>query len=138
MAGQAIDSAETQKAPRESSPKGIGLAERRQRSLSAFICYARGSDSDFRNRLSEALRARGIEPKGDWLLTPGRSYKDQLATQIRESDVFIAIISRLSVASPECHDEINQASLQKKKLLPVEIQDGFDKAALHEALRLPQ
>jgi hypothetical protein len=29
-------------------------------------------------------------------------------------------------------------NLQKKRLLPVQIQDGFDKAALHEALRLPQ
>jgi hypothetical protein len=51
----------------------------------------------------------GIEPKGDWVLTPGPSYKDQLAALIRESDVFIAVISRLSVASPECHDEIDQA-----------------------------
>jgi TIR domain len=54
---------------------------------------------------------------------------------IRESDVFIAVISRLSVASPECHDEIDQANLQKKKLLPVQVQDGFNKTALHEALR---
>jgi TIR domain len=67
-----------------------------------------------------------------------RSYKDQLATLIRESDVFIAVISRLSVASPEVREEIDQANIQKKKLLPVLAQDGFDKAALHEALRLPQ
>jgi WD40 repeat protein len=138
MAGQAIDSVEAQKAPGESSPGSAGLDQRRQRSLSAFICYARESDTEFRNRLGEALRTRGIEPKGDWLLTPGPSYRDQLTTLIRDSDVFIAVISRLSIASPEVRSEIEQANLQKKRLLPVQIQDGFDKAALHEALRLPQ
>jgi hypothetical protein len=117
---------------------GVGLAERRHRSLSAFICYARESDTEFRSRLSDELSAGGIEPKGDWLLTPGPSYKDQLAALIRESDVFIAVISRLSVASPECLNEIDEANLQKKKILPVQVQDGFNKAALHEALRLPQ
>jgi len=71
---------------------GVGLAERRHRSLSAFICYARESDTEFRSRLSDELSAGGIEPKGDWLLTPGPSYKDQLAALIRESDVFIAVI----------------------------------------------
>jgi hypothetical protein len=138
MAGQAADSVEAQKASGESSPRNAGLDQRRQRSLSAFICYARESDTEFRNRLGEELRARGIEPRGDWLLTPGPSYRDQLATLIRDSDVFIAVISRLSVASPEVGSEIERANLQKKRLLPVQIQDGFDKAALHEALRLPQ
>jgi hypothetical protein len=71
---------------------------------------------------------------GDWLLTPSPSYKHQLAALIRESDVFIAVISRLSAVSPKCHDEIDQTNLQKKKLLPVQVQDGFNKAALHEAL----
>jgi hypothetical protein len=37
---------------------------------------------------------------------------------IRESDVFIAVISQLSVASPECLNEIDEANLQKKKILP--------------------
>ena len=138
MAGQAADSVEAQKASGESSPRNAGLDQRRQRSLSAFICYARESDTEFRNRLGEALRTRGIEPKGDWLLTPGPSYRDQLTTLIPDSDVFIAVISRLSVASPEVRSEIEQANLQKKRLLPVQIQDGFDKAALHKALRLPQ
>src|SRR5260370_19844075 len=133
-----MESVEAQKPQAEYPSKRVGLAERRQRALSAFICYARESDTEFRNRLSDELRARGVESKGDWLLTPGPSYKDQLAALIRESDVFIAVISRLSAVSPECHDEIDQANLQKKKLLPVQIQDGFNKAALHEALRLPQ
>jgi TIR domain len=137
MAGQAIDTAESQKPSVESSPSA-GLDKRRHRSLSAFICYARESDTEFRNRLSEVLRARGIEPKGDWLLTPGPSYRDQLATLIRDSDVFIAIISQLSVVSSEVRREIEQAHLQKKRLLPVQIQDGFEKAALHDALRRPQ
>jgi hypothetical protein len=120
------------------SSNRVGLDARRQRRLSAFICYARESDTEFIQTLSEELQVRGIEPRGDWLLTPGPSYKRQISELIRESDVFIAVISRLSVASSECNDEINQASLQKKKLLPVQIQDGFDKAALHEAVRLPQ
>jgi len=50
MAGQAIYPVEAQKAPGEPSPRGVGLAERRQRSLSAFICYARESDTEFRRR----------------------------------------------------------------------------------------
>jgi hypothetical protein len=57
---------------------------------------------------------------------------------IRESDVFIAVISPLSVASQGVREEIEQANLYKKRLLPVLIQDGFDKALLHEALGLPQ
>jgi len=40
--------------------------------------------------------------------------------------------------SPECHAEIEQANLQKKRLLPIQIQDGFDKGILHDSLRLPQ
>ena len=127
-----------QEPPEESTPRGGGLAERRHRPLSAFICYARETDTESREKIGDALRSRGVELRGDWQLTPGPSYKDQIAALIRESDVFVAIISRLSVASQECRDEISQANLQKKKLLPVQIQDGFDRANLHEALRLPQ
>jgi TIR domain len=95
-----MDSIQAQKLSEESSPRSVGLAERRQRSLSAFIFYAHESDSEFRDSLIEELRTRGIETKGDWLLTPGSSYKDQLAAKIRESDVFIAVIEGLPLITP--------------------------------------
>ena len=117
---------------------GLGLVQGRRRSLSAFISYAHESDTGFSIKLGEKLRARGIEPKDDWLLTPGPSYRDQISALIRDSDVFIAVISRLSVISPAVRSEIDQANGQKKKLLPVRIDDYLDEAALHQALRLPQ
>jgi hypothetical protein len=117
---------------------GLGLVQGRRRSLSAFISYAHESDTGFSIKLGEKLRARGIEPKDDWLLTPSPSYRDQISALIRDSDVFIAVISRLSVISPAVRSEIDQANGQKKKLLPVRIDDYLDEAALHQALRLPQ
>src|SRR5262245_43773103 len=127
----AVDSTEARKPVGPASRIG-GIEERRRRPLSAFVCYARESDCELRKRLSDELQARGIEAKGDWLLMPGPSYKEQLAALIIESDVFIAVISRLSVESPECRDEIEQAYFHKKKLLPVQIESGFDKRTLHE------
>jgi TIR domain len=133
MAKQVIDSGEVQQPVTQSAPLQQGLADgRRQRSLTAFISYTRQSDTESRNRLAQKLQADGIEPRGDWLLTPGPSYRDQLASMIRESDVFIALISPLSVASQGVREEIDQANLYKKRLLPVLIRDGFDKALLHD------
>jgi hypothetical protein len=63
MVGQAIDSVVAQKPVTKSAPLQEGLADRSQRSLTAFISYAHLSDTEFRNRLAEKIQADGIESR---------------------------------------------------------------------------
>jgi WD40 repeat protein len=117
--------------------KATGQPDRR-RPIVAFLSYSRASDTAFQQALTHALGEHGIEVRGDWLLTPGPDYRAQLGTLIREAYVFLAVLSRLSVVSPACREEIDQAHAQKKKLLPILREDDLDKAQLHEAIQRPQ
>ena len=103
----------------------------------AFISYAR-EDTEFVLRLCDGLRARGVEPVGDWLLTSGEKYEERLRELNLMSQAFVFVISPDSVTSAACREELSLAVENRKHVLPVSRRDHGDDNLLDSALRAPQ
>ena len=104
---------------------------------SIFISYAR-EDSAFVERLRESLSQNGIETRGDWLLSPGERYEEQLRSLVIGTDAFAFVISPGSLASTACKKELDLAYEQRKRILPVSHQEHGEDTSLPPALRDPQ
>lgn len=102
-----------------------------------FLSYAR-EDEAFARRLGMALAAVDIRVTGDWQLTRGDSYRDQLRLMILSCDAFLFILSPDSVASSACRDEVDIATQSGKRLLPVSYRDHGADEKVPAALREPQ
>src|SRR5215213_1758701 len=102
-----------------------------------FISYAR-EDKDFALTLVKILEGRGIEAKGDWLLTPGEDYEKRLREFNLGTHAFVFIISPNSIKSEPCLNELALAVTHKKQILPVSRRDHHDDTLLDSALRVPQ
>ncbi len=105
--------------------------------ISVFISYAR-EDRGFVNALVEVLKEEGIEVYGDWLLTGGESYKEQLRQLIINAEVFITVISPDFLASDACKEEVDLAAGFNKTIIPVSHQDHGDDARIYTPLKEPQ
>jgi hypothetical protein len=111
--------------------------DRPREQAAAFISYAR-EDKEFVLRLCEGLRAHGVEPVGDWLLTSGQKYEERLRELNLMAQAFVFVISPDSVTSAACRDELSLAVESRKQVLPVSRRDHGDDNLLDSALRAPQ
>jgi WD40 repeat protein len=102
-----------------------------------FISYAR-EDRDFVRILEKKLEERGVEAKGDWLLTTGEDYEKRLREFNLGTHAFIFVISPDSIKSQACRDELALAVEHRKQILPVSWRDHDDDNLLDFALRVPQ
>ena len=103
-----------------------------------FISYAR-EDRDFALRLSEALQLKEMRVCGDWQLVRGENYDLQLHEMQLGADAVIFVVSPDSVTSAPCRAELERASDQKKRVLPVVFRDlGSLENEMPPALALPQ
>src|SRR5947209_18127483 len=102
----------------------------------AFIAYAR-QEGAFVRRLSDTLRARGRESWVDWEgIEPSDEWRRSIREAIEAADAFVFVISPDSVRSAPCRDELEHASTNNKRLIPVVHRDvgGLDVPPILERL----
>lgn len=102
-----------------------------------FISYAR-EDKEFVRTLRASLEERGIETKGDWLLTTGEDYALRLREFNLGAHALLFVISPDSMRSEACRNELALAVEHKKQVLPISRRDHGDDNLLDSALRAPQ
>lgn len=86
-----------------------------------FVSYAR-TDRPKVDRLAQRLRQVGNDVWLDVDLVGGQVWWDNILHQIRESDAFIAIVSRSSLKSQACQIERRYAAQLGKPILPLTIE----------------
>src|SRR5262249_14208474 len=89
----------------------------------AFISYSR-ADATFAISLCQELEARGIEVLRDVDDTlPGEEWWRRLQSLIAGADAIVFVLSRRSVESKVCRDEVAYGEELKKRVFPAVIED---------------
>ena len=87
--------------------------------MQIFISYSH-ADTEFANRLRESLEQGGYSV---WIddtdIEPGELWDDEIVNGLKESDVFLVILSPASAASINVKNEIGYALEKNKKLIPI-------------------
>jgi hypothetical protein len=97
---------------------------------SAFISYKRES-RDFVTQLEKDLRKRRVRPWFDANLRVGEtSWEEKLDIMIRETDVFILVMTPEAVTSPYVLWEMNKALHYKRPIFPLMIEECTPPPAL--------
>ena len=102
-----------------------------------FVSYAR-EDAEFVRTLRAGLEERGVETRGDWLLTTGEDYAERLREFNLASHALLFVISADSIKSEACRNELALAVEHKKQILPISRREHGDDNLLDSALRAPQ
>jgi len=85
-----------------------------------FISYSRQSDTEFVDRLSAALGARGQEVWVDRSgIFPSSPWRPEIEQAILEAHSFVFVISPSSVASDYCRAELDRATNLGKRIVPI-------------------
>lgn len=91
-----------------------------------FISHS-SDDGDHADDLAQTLRSRGLEP---WLaktdIALGSNFAEEITRAIRESNFFIVLLSKSSIASPHVKREVSLAVDKGIPLLPVIIGSSED------------
>jgi hypothetical protein len=103
-----------------------------------FISYSR-KDIAFARLIRQALQQSQIDTWIDWERIPiGARWWQEICEAIQKASVFMFIISKASIGSSVCKDEINEALKNHKRILPIlvdELQPAAIKAFMPD---LPQ
>ena len=92
-----------------------------------FVSYSR-RDSVAARRLIEAFRSINQDVWVDWeSIPPATDWLEQIFRGIEESDAFIFLISPDSIVSEVCKVEINRASQNNKRIIPIVLRDVHPK-----------
>lgn len=103
-----------------------------------FISYSR-KDIAFAKLIRQALQSSDLDTWIDWERIPvGENWWREICQAIAESNVFMFIISRNSIGSPVCKDEINEALNNRKRIIPIIVDDLSPDAVRAFAPDLPQ
>jgi WD40 repeat protein len=103
-----------------------------------FISYSR-KDIAFARLIRESLQASQIDTWIDWERIPvGERWWDEICQAIENANVFMFIISKNSVGSSVCKDEINHALKNNKRIIPIIVDDLQPEAIKEFAPDLPQ
>ena len=100
-----------------------------------FISYSH-VDTAWANSFAAALRERGVPVWFDkFEITPGESLREALESGLRESDVFVAILSRESQVSPALFFELGAAIGMNKRVVAI-VPNDFDTTQIPVEFRL--
>ena len=103
-----------------------------------FISYSR-KDIAFARLLQESLKQSQVDTWIDWERIPvGEKWWKEICEAIENANVFMFIISNNSVGSSVCKDEINQALLNNKRIIPIIVDDLKPEVIREFAPELPQ
>ena len=95
-----------------------------------FVSYSR-QDSELVQSYVAALRGKGVKPWIDLSGIDGASHwSAQIVDAIRESDLVIVMCSRAAVRSPNVAREVALATEEKKRILPVMLEETEIPSAL--------
>jgi len=88
-----------------------------------FISYSR-TDMTFAKRLHAGLEAGGLDAWIDWQdIPPSSDWLAEVFEAIEAADAFIFIISKESAGSEVCSHEVQHATENNKRLIPIVIDD---------------
>ena len=90
-----------------------------------FVSYSR-KNLEVVTQLIQDMQAVGIDTWHDQTLTGGQRWWDNILSNIRECDVFIAAMSPESKESEACKSELTYAVQLAKMILPVLVADGIN------------
>jgi WD40 repeat protein len=103
-----------------------------------FISYSR-IDIAFARLIREALQQSEIEPWIDWERIPvGEKWWNEICSAIQGSNTFLFIISKNSLGSTVCKDEIKLALENHKRIIPIVVDDLSPEAVRAFIPELPQ
>lgn len=84
-----------------------------------FISYSR-TDGEFVRQLNNALKRRGHDTWVDWEDIPrGEQWLNEIYSGIENADTFLCVVSRHSLSSEICNDEIAYALARNKRVMPL-------------------
>ena len=84
-----------------------------------FISYSR-RNSEFVRKLNNALRRQGRETWVDWQDIPrGEEWLNEIHRGIENADAFVFVVSRHSLTSEICNDEVSYALEHNKRVMPL-------------------
>jgi WD40 repeat protein len=92
-----------------------------------FISYSR-KDKAFVTRLHDTLKSKGRKPWVDWEMEPLERWEQSIRHAIDRAIAVIVVLSPDWLASRECAKELQRATEQHKRLLPVlhqKVDDGL-------------
>ncbi len=90
--------------------------------MNFFISYSR-SDEEIVKQLVQDFKSLGYDVWFDKELSGGQSWWDRILNQIRQSDLFVFVLSRKSTNSAACSREYNYAHQLNKRILPILVDD---------------
>jgi WD40 repeat protein len=103
-----------------------------------FISYSR-KDIAFARLIRESLLQSQIDIWIDWERIPvGEKWWDEICQAIENANVFMFIISKNSIGSSVCKDEINHALKNHKRIIPILVDNLKPDAIKEFAPELPQ
>ena len=103
-----------------------------------FISYSR-KDIAFARLIRESLLQSKIDIWIDWERIPiGQKWWDEICQAIENANVFLFIISKNSIGSPVCKDEINYALKNHKRIIPILVDNLKPDVIKEFAPELPQ
>ncbi|MDO4808201.1 MAG: toll/interleukin-1 receptor domain-containing protein, partial [Coriobacteriales bacterium] len=87
-----------------------------------FVSYAH-ADDDVVMPIISALAEEGYRVWYDAGIQAGSAFPDYIAGHVHDCECFLMLISRASLASDWCRNEVNYAIASRKKILPVYLED---------------
>jgi TolB-like protein len=93
-----------------------------------FISYRR-ADAEWARLLHSQLRAEGIEAWYDALVGPGQDWRLATAKALEASEIFVLLFSANAAQSSDIAKELAAATLEKKLVIPVRLENISPKGA---------
>ena len=92
-----------------------------------FISYSR-KDIAFARLIQDSLKQSQVDTWIDWERIPiGEKWWSEIREAIQNANVFMFIISKNSIGSSVCKDEINQAIRNNKRVIPIIVDEATHK-----------
>ena len=100
--------------------------------LKVFITYShrnRAEKDELKTSLSTMERNREIKVWHDNEMLPGDKWRETISNSLAGSDILLYLVSRYSLASKNCNEELAEALERDKKIISIILEDCDWKAA---------
>ena len=98
-----------------------------------FVCYAHDDAALVYSEIVR-LREQGFNVWYDEGISPGQTWRDEVALALTQCSLFLYFVTPRSVASPNCLKEVNFCLSRERKILPVHLESTRLPAGLELSL----